>query len=251
MVIRHTAGVTVTILQLGDVHIAADPGTQVHDRDPAHELGRVLDAWAATREVADLVLLTGDLTEDGSPAGCERLAAAMRSVDAPVLALPGNHDDPAAVAQVFGPTTHVDVGSWRVLGVDSSVPGEVHGAVDADDVAARLDALDDRPTIVAVHHPPLSPSTHPWFQLDGAAALLDRLAARPHVRAVVTAHLHEPFERQPDRGPVVLGCPSTLAAIEHRRDTYRIAPERPTGARVLDLADDGSFTSRLLEVEPA
>ena len=35
---------------------------------------------------------------------------------------------------------------------------------------------------------PVAQHLHPWFVLDGAAALLDALAARPHIRALLTGH---------------------------------------------------------------
>lgn len=235
-----------TVLQLSDTHLGAAPGPTAGDRDPDARLGVVLDAWHQRGERADLVVVSGDNADDGSAAALERLARALATIDAPVLALSGNHDDPDAVRAAFPGPDHLEVGRWRVVGCDTSRPGEVHGTVDVGALMARLDALDARPTVLALHHPPRSRSTHPWFRLDGADALLAGLAARPHVRAVVSGHLHDPFELVGPGDLALLGAPSTLMPIAHAGDEYRTGEGGPTGARLLRLADDGALATELV-----
>lgn len=237
---------SATVLQLSDIHLTAAVGGPVHGIDPDARLATVLAAWADTGEMADLVLVTGDDADDGSPAAYQRLAAALDSIGAPMLVIPGNHDDPAAVRAAFAAPTVAEVGGWRLAGFDSVVPGEIHGAIDAGSVTDVLDGLDDRPTVVAIHHPPRSPSTHPWARLDGSEQLLDDLAQRPHVRAVVSGHLHQPFELEGAGGLQLLGAPSTNEPIDHHGDTFTAPGTCPTGARVLRLGDDGMLSSAIL-----
>lgn len=235
------------VLQLSDTHLRATAGDQVFGRDPDERLAVVLDAWRASGQTADLVLLTGDLSDDGSTAGCERLAEAVAALDAPVFAIPGNHDQPDVVAAVWGGRDIAEVGAWLVVGVDTTVPGQVHGAVDVPAVMAQLDALDGRPVLLALHHPPVSRSTGDQFRLDGADELLEALAQRPQVRAIVAGHLHDAVDLAAPQGLPVLGCPATVIGIIHRGDEMEIAPAATTGARVISLAEDGSLTSRILE----
>lgn len=231
------------VLQLSDVHLT-ETGAPLFGRDCDARLATVLDAYRAGGVAADLVLLTGDLAEDGSRAALDRLAAAVATLGLPVLAIPGNHDTPAHVRAVW-PAESVEVGAWRVVGVDTTRPEQVHGTVDVPALLSRLDALDTRPTLLALHHPPASPSSHRWFSLDGAADLLAGLAARPHVRVVVTGHLHEVFERE--FGPLrLLGAPSTYVAIRHDGEEYVIG-DGFAGARLLTLHEDGTFDTALLE----
>jgi Icc protein len=110
----------------------------------------------------------------------------------------------------------------------------------------QLDRFDRRPTLVVAHHPPVSRSTDSWFQLEGGDELLAALARKPQVRALISGHLHDPFELEGPGGLALLGCPSTLAAIEHDGDRYEVRLDGSTGARVLRLEDDGSLSSMLL-----
>ncbi len=235
-----------TVLQLSDVHLAAVPGGPVHGIDPDARLRIVLDAWAASGRRADLLLVTGDDAEDGSAEAYERLADALAGTDLPVLIIPGNHDEREPLAARFGSASDAEVGGWRVVGVDSVLRAQIHGAVDAEAVAARLDAVDDRPTVLAIHHPPRSPSTHPWFRLEGADDLLEVLAARPHVRAVVSGHLHQPFDLAGPGGLRLLGAPSTFEPIDHDGGTYTAPGTCAAGARILHLGDDGVLDTELL-----
>jgi Icc protein len=238
----------VTVLQLSDTHLRATPGDRAFGRDPDDQLARVLVAWAATGEVADLVLLTGDLADDGSVAGSDRLAAAVAAIGAPVLAIPGNHDLPEVVASTWGTTRVTNVGRWQVVGIDTTTPAQVYGTVDVAATMDLLDSLDPIPTVLALHHPPRSRSTADHFRLDGADELLAALAERPHVRVIVGGHLHDAVDLPGPSGPPVLGCPSAVMAITHDGDDMELAPHGPTGARVLHLADDGTFTSRILQI---
>ena len=227
-----------TVLQISDTHLRAEPNTPI-DLDPDAALAASLAAVAGT--AADLVLLTGDLSDDGSIAALSRLRDLVGVFAAPVLAVAGNHDTVENVHEVFGAAGSADIGGWRVLAVETVIPGHEHGAVDVDDLIRRLDAVDDRPTVVALHHPPRSPSTHPWFRLIGAEQMLVELQLRTHVRAVVSGHLHEAF-RYHDGGLELCGAPSTYYAIEHLGATYRLVDDGIAGTQVLGLADDGSFS---------
>ena len=227
-----------TVLHLSDTHLMVE-STMTEHGDPDVSLLATIDA---VRDLhPDLVLLTGDISDDGSEPALRRVNDLIVGLSAPVLALAGNHDDGNHVRMVFGSADTVEVGAWRVLAVESSVPGEIHGSVDVDELVARLDRLDDRPTLIAIHHPPLSPSTHPWFQLLGAEKFLAALGARPHVRAVVSGHLHEAFERRSGDLSVFSG-PSSWYAIEHNGDDFRWNDDGLVGSQILTLGDDGAFS---------
>ena len=232
---------TTRVLQLSDTHFTADPLGRVYNRSPDARLRLVLDALDVS---VDALLITGDLADDGLKRSYERLAEALASLGVPIIALPGNHDDPGLLAEVLGGSTYWDAGTWRIVTVPTAVEGQVHGRVDVPAALMCLDDLDERPTILAAHHPPCAPSEHPWFQLDGGEALARGLAARPHVRAVAAGHLHEPYTARP-HGVTVFGCPSSLVGIRHHGARYEVGGAT-TGARLLNLHDDGTVDDRVI-----
>ena len=229
-----------TVLQISDTHLRSEPNTSL-DNNPDARLQATI---VAARTVdPDLVLLTGDLADDGSLAALRRVREMVGALSSPVLALAGNHDDVGNVRAVFGHDDMAEVGSWRILAVESAIPGHAHGSVDVGELTARLDRLDDRPTMIAIHHPPRSPSTLGIFQLVGSEQMLAALRVRAHVSAVVSGHLHEAFDQR-DSGLQLCGCPSTFYALENRGDDCRMAADGLVGAQVLTLGDEGSFACK-------
>lgn len=235
---------TVTCLHVSDVHLRAD-GRSVDGRDPEARLRVVLDACAREALAVDLVVLGGDQSDDGEAAAMQRVKDLVAGSGARLLAVQGNHDGAHAHQQVFGRGEPVELGAWRVLGLDSSLAGEIHGSLDVPALESLLDGLDARPTMIALHHPPVAPTTHPWFRLEHAEQLLESVRERPHVRALISGHVHTPFELR--RGStLLLGGPSTLIPFRFEGGEVTVGEGGPTGARVIELREDGSITSAVL-----
>ncbi len=226
------------VLQISDTHLCAVPGPRPQG-DPDAALQATVDALRDTP--ADLVVLTGDLADDGSQDALRRVHDIVDGLDVPIVAIAGNHDVPGNVRVVFGEARITEVGAWRVVPVDTVIPGCDDGAVDVAGVESCLDVLDHRPTMIVMHHPPRSPSTHPWFQLRGADELMDSLARRPHVRLIASGHLHQDIDIT--EGAVrIRGAPSTLYAIKHQGSRYRLVDGGLVGAQRFVLDDDGALS---------
>lgn len=236
---------TVTCLQISDVHMRADGGS-VYERDPAARLRSVLERCEREIGATDLLALSGDQSDDGEPGSMRRVEQILAELHVPRLAVRGNHDESGPHLAVFGSAPAFELGGWRVIGVQSALSGEIHGAVDVGALECVLDGLDARPTLLMIHHPPVPPIAHPWFRLEHAEELLSLLAAREHVRGVISGHVHVPFVLE--RGSLrLLGAPSTLAAFGFEGGEISVDPTGPTGARAIMLREDGSFDSVLVD----
>jgi Icc-related predicted phosphoesterase len=70
----------IRVAAIGDVHFSED------------SRGRFRAQWERAHEVADVLLLAGDLTQHGDPAQAEVLAEELSGVQLPVVAVLGNHE---------------------------------------------------------------------------------------------------------------------------------------------------------------
>jgi 3',5'-cyclic AMP phosphodiesterase CpdA len=194
-----------TIVQISDPHVPAD-GFLFDRVDACARVQASVGMIAAAGCSPDVLVLSGDVADRGEAAAYIRLRpvidAALQRFAAKLLVAPGNHDDVAllrahllARQPTSGPLDEVlRVGGLRLIGLDSSVPGEVHGELGD----AQLEALADElatpapdGTVLVVHHPPIW-STTPMSEL---VALRDpqRLAAvirSSDVRLVLSGHTH-------------------------------------------------------------
>ena len=175
----------------------------------------------------------------------------------PVLCVPGNHDDRAAMRRKlsdppFAYCGSLRAGQWEVVGIDSCVEGQAGGRV-ADDELERLSAMlansDAEHHCVCLHHPPVDVHSQ-WLDsvgLDGSEALLDRLEAAGSVRLVLFGHVHQAVE-QNRRGIRIVGTPSTCRQFMPGAKTFAV-DQRPPAYRRVELNDDGSLRSELVWID--
>ena len=99
----------------------------------------------------DLVLITGDLVDEGLEAQYASLRTLLAGLELPYLLMPGNHDDRERLALFFsehaylpanGPKHYViDQFPVRIVALDTTVPGDHHGEVDEAGLAWLTTAL--------------------------------------------------------------------------------------------------------------
>jgi 3',5'-cyclic-AMP phosphodiesterase len=226
------------IAQITDTHLRQQPVDVADHLGPDACLERTVEALRA--HSPDAVLLTGDIADDGSREATNRVRSIVERLGFPIIATPGNHDLTASVEQVFG-TSRVIVPEWEMVVVNTVIAATEHGRVDIEMLAEQLAQTVGRPTLIAMHHPPITLSTHRWFQLDGASDMVRLLTQYRNVKAVVSGHLHQAFAVQIDHVSYI-GCPSAWYAIAHAGNTWVEAKDGFVGANLYDLNADGTFT---------
>jgi len=241
---------TVRLVQVTDTHLYADPQGALLGMTTLDSLDAVLDLIRAEALPADGVLATGDLVHDGSPAGYQLLRDRLARLDCPSLALPGNHDEPAALAATLATppvrwAQEARFGDWLMVLLDSTVAGEDGGLL-GDGELARLDrTLADGPdhALVCLHHSPL-PTGSDWLdtmRLANADAFFAVLDRHPTVRGVLFGHIHLTFEAERN-GVRIMASPSTCVQFAKVRPRFGVDP-RPPGYRWLGLLPDGQVRS--------
>lgn len=241
----------INLIQLTDTHLDAEPGMRYEGLDTLASLRSVVRAVLERPEPPDAVLLTGDLVDRPTPAAYRLLREVLAPLPGPLYCLPGNHDDPGLMARElldarFRGEPLVELGPWRLLLLDSHQPGSPAGALGESGLArlgTTLGQLDGAPSLIAVHHPPVSLES-PWLDsmaLAEGPEVLRMAAATPAVRALVFGHVHQVFESRFE-GLSILGTPSTGVQFLPRSASFAV-DARPPGYRWFRLWPDGQWTS--------
>ena len=225
------------IAQMTDIHIGFDP-----DAKP-EELNRIrfratLDRLLSGPNQADMLVLTGDLTDHGDKDSFEKTAALLEACPMPIYSIVGNHDTREGLLHAF-PDTPVHDGfiqyaveqeGLRILFLDTLEEGRHGGAFcekRAAWLSAELNTHPDAPTLIFMHHPPVI-SGIGWMDPGPAEPWMLRFAEtiRGHnqIRAIHCGHLHRQINATVE-GKLLSVTPSVAPLVA--MDLRPIDPETP------------------------
>ncbi|HEX8191856.1 MAG TPA: phosphodiesterase [Allosphingosinicella sp.] len=242
------------IAQITDVHLGFDPGNP--DEYNRQRLDRTLRTLTAMRPRPDMLIVTGDLAEEGDDGvSYARLREAFAPLPFPVHMALGNHDSRAPFLEAFPETGHadgfvqyaIDDAPLRILVLDTLEEGR-HGGGFCETRAAwlraRLEEAPQRPTLIVLHHPPIETGLS-WMTEDPDAAWVRRLRGVvedfSNIVAMIGGHLHRPVITG-WAGTTLAVCPSTAPQVA--LDLDPIDPERPDG-RAMIVADPPFYALHL------
>ncbi|MDG6401773.1 metallophosphoesterase, partial [Pseudomonas quasicaspiana] len=120
---------SVLLVQLSDSHLFANADDTLLGMCTRDSLQKVIELVLAEQPQVDLVVASGDVSQDGSVESYEAFRRLSGDIDAPKRWFPGNHDESREMLQaaqqsdLLDPV--IDIGNWRVTLLDSSVPGSV------------------------------------------------------------------------------------------------------------------------------
>lgn len=245
------------VVQLSDTHLFADPAKTMLGLAPQQSLDAVLALLKREQPAIDVLLATGDFSQDNSQASYRRLHEQLAALAVPMYWLEGNHDKPAPLLAALGDAQHILApkvahhGPWSFILLNSTIPGSTEGQLFANDFAFLRAALAEcvgQHVMVCMHHPPV-PVGCRWLdqhQIAAAAGFFALLDAHPNVRAVVWGHVHQAFASQRN-GVGLYGVPSTCIQFKPHCDEFTVDDLSP-GYRWFDLYADGRVVTQVSRV---
>ena len=202
------------VAQITDLHLFAAIDRQLLDLPTHDSLQAVLERLAKLQPKPDILLLTGDLSQDGSHKSYERLQDLLVPFEIPTYWLAGNHDRLPVMQQVLA---HPPISSEKSL--------------------------------IGLHHPPCHVDSN-WLDTSTLRnpadffAIIDR---HPQVALVVFGHIHQEFNYQ--RYKVrYLGSPSTCFQFKPKSVDFALDLALP-GFRLFSLFPDGTYETRIERIE--
>jgi Icc protein len=240
------------VIQISDCHVSADPDALYRGQSADANFQKIVSL--ALRWNPELVLLSGDVSEDGSQESYERTSVLLAKSGVPVLALPGNHDNLEVMSRFFpvgswdGPYV-TEVKNWRLVLLDSSEPGRISGCFSASVLEQIHTSLQDEGrghVLVALHHHPV-PVGSPWidrYMLESPERFFEVIDRSPRVRCISWGHVHHDFQVQRN-GVTLLGAPSTVANSIPGAQCFTLDPVGPA-CRWLELSARGEVNTGLL-----
>jgi 3',5'-cyclic AMP phosphodiesterase CpdA len=251
---------TMLIAQISDTHLTP-PGKLAYGRvDTAQKLRACVAELRQLDPQPDLIVHTGDLANLGLAEEYAHLKEVLAPLQAPVLAVPGNHDEREAMRAALAPEGYLPAegflhyavthGPLRIVGLDTVVPGQGGGALCGERLAwldAILAAQPGVPTLILMHHPPFPTGIVHMDEigLDGRDAFADIVRRHAQVQAILCGHVHRVIHAAVGGRPAMIGpSPAHHVALDLRPQgpsAFKLEPpgymlHRWDGARLVSLA---------------
>jgi Icc protein len=245
------------IAQFSDLHLSSQVGGLCKGVDCWQQLRKML-AHLSEESPVDGLVLTGDIAHDESRDTYERLHDILKQLSIPYFLIPGNHDDPKLMQEVFSEQVSADgtamcfdwvLRDLAVIGLDTHEPGSDGGSLSAANLRwfqKQCELNAERSVLVFMHHPPLN-TGDVFFDSIGLAerdSFWETIKSYPQVKAIGFGHLHRPLEL--NETPWVQGAPSTAFAMKKTMNGWDIRTE-DAGYLIWSLSQDEVKTEVLVQ----
>lgn len=254
-------------LHLSDLHVVAEGAMCSSILDTRAILSAAVDVLLAGMDKLgpfDAVLLTGDISDDGSRESYDIALRELARLSLPIFAVPGNHDARAAFRSAFskqawmpatGPVNWIhDLEDTVLIGLDTLVEGQGGGRLAPESLsflASALKGAAGRDVVVALHHPPLATGIRfmDGIGLENTASLMDAIPERSAPILFVAGHVHGVYLGRIGAHTVVT-APSICSAfgLDRRLDAPVGFFTGPTGFAILQTGAQACWTAQPLHL---
>ena len=206
------------IAQLSDLHIKPPGRLAYRQVDTAALLRQAVAHLNQRNPAPDLVVITGDLVDIGSPEEYAWLRQLLAPLRAPLIVIPGNHDERDALRQSFADAAYFPESGFlqfaterdglRLIGLDTLIPGQGGGCLCAERLRwldATLSARPACPSLLLMHHPPFVSGIGHMDRvgLQGREEFAAILSRHPQIIGVLCGHLHRSIYTTGGGRPVI------------------------------------------------
>lgn len=259
MTIKETRS-SLVVAQFSDSHLFADINECHHGANVNKNLQQVL-ASLANNDQIDVIVFTGDLTQDHSQASYQNFATLVKeaNLNVPVFYLAGNHDEPALYKKyllepTFSSNQCINTEHWQIQLIDSKseTPAGYVSSKSMVNMKSRVE--ENKFQLLMMHHHPvdvdyfidrhgLMNQNEFWYSIN------ELLKQGYNIQAIACGHVHramivEKKTKHPEQSLDVYTCPATSIAFDPQKETVSSLGVAPS-YRLFYLCNDGTINTEI------
>lgn len=224
----------IKIAQITDLHLPADRQKTVHGVNVYAVLEKMLEDIC--KQNPDLVLVTGDIADDGGVEAFETLNELLKPFP-DAMVIPGNHDLGEHYPKFFddAPYQVREMDGWTLLGINTS-----EEVILPETMEACKGALEKNSRVMMATHHPMVPVGTPFFDKELCLQNRDEswefFKSFPSLKAAVFGHIHFLHHSWHDH-ILVAGTPAVSFELICNPDNNDYEVRRRHGYQIFNLTD--------------
>jgi Icc protein len=239
------------IAHISDFHLPNKPGQRVNEARPDANLIEAVAVLKKQTPKPELIVLGGDLLEDGQKGNYETIAELFKEFQVPLHTVLGNHDDLKALKRSslidqdndypgYGSFDH---GKLHIVLLNTGGTGKGHGHLEEQQLLWLSEDLYQnhrKPILIFMHHHPVN-SGVPWLdkiKLENADEFWEIVPPYSNnILGVFFAHLHIQLSTV-TRGVLAASPPAVCFQFSGNSDASKaeLSAEQP-GFNLIDVKD--------------
>jgi 3',5'-cyclic-AMP phosphodiesterase len=244
--------VITKIAQLTDCHLLSDSKDKLLGVNTDQSFKACLEKSKNLKP--DLLLLSGDVTEDGSIDAYERIKDYLDHTELNYVLIPGNHDNIPNMKYIFRDKLYLDkaleVNGWNLLLLNSVIEKQIYGSISLNGLELIRENLKKNLPIGLFlhHHPkPLGSPLMDKYALDNPEDLKSAISgSNGLLKFICCGHVHQEHQSDID-GIDFLTTPSTCMQFQPGMRELEL-DEVPPGMRCFELKDNGSYETKVVRL---
>lgn len=243
-------------IQITDCHLLNQRSELMQNINTYESLSKIIDHIGQKQITYDFLLVTGDISQDASKESYDSFNSLIKKLNKPVYCLPGNHDDPTLLKNLFkqSPDKAISVNlvqSHLLILLNSHVKGLESGEISENQLHQLGNILrtnQHRPVIIAIHHQPVNINS-PWMDkigLGNSDELLALLENFPMIKMLLFGHVHQEIDKD-HQHIKIMGTPSTCYQFKPQNQTMLTDSVAP-GYRVIELLNNGTIKTEVCRI---
>jgi len=253
----------LVVAQFSDSHLFGDINQYHHDANVYNNLQQVLANMANNKKI-DVIVFTGDLTQDHSQGSYQNFAELVKqaNINSPVFYLAGNHDEPELLTQylvepTFSSSQCFETEQWKIQLIDSksNTPAGFVNQKSLSKLKSRVEGQKFQ--LLMMHHHPVDVGyfidRHGLINQNEFWHGINTLNHQGcNIQAIACGHVHRAMKlskktKHPEQSLDVYTCPATSIAFDPQKETVSSLGVAPS-YRLFYLYDDGSINSDIVRL---
>lgn len=181
------------LIHLSDIHLTEN-GREIWGVDTLGHFYKAIHKIKSLNGV-DGIVISGDLSDDGSRWTYEKIDSAFAEVGFPTFCCPGNHDNLDEFYQGYKPSFYKTCKTFKLCGwtfimLNSAISGLSRGYFNPETLLTQIQH-NIGPVAVVLHHPPIEQEG--WLNrklLENRAMFNEIILNAENVRLVLYGHTH-------------------------------------------------------------